>query len=186
MARLAAAGQGSPFTLLNYFTIQSNLIAAAVLLWNAIRPPADREAMSRDLFRGAAVLYLAITGIVYAMLLSGYNAQFEREMAWANVMLHYIAPLAVLVDWFLVPPSPALTFRRAWVWILYPLLYLTYSLVRGALLDWYPYAFLDPGMVRGYGGVAIFSAVVLIGSLCLIWLLLVVGRRVRRPSTRRS
>lgn len=179
-----AARQGRPFSMLNYFTIQSNLIAAAVLLWNAIRPPSDGDALSRDLFRGAAVLYLAITGIVYAVLLSGYNAYFESGMAWANVMLHYVAPLAVFVDWFLMPPSPGLTFRRALVWTVYPLGYLAVSLVRGALIDWYPYAFLDPGMIGGYAGVAVFSSVVLLASLGLIWLLVAGGRWVWRLSPR--
>lgn len=173
---LPAIGQGNPFTLFNYFTIQSNLMAAIVLLWNAIRPPTENNLLRRDLFRGAAVLYLAITGVVYALLLSGYNAQMQGAMAGANLVLHYVAPLAVFADWLIVPPSAALTFRRALVWTAYPLLYLVFSLVRGALFDWYPYGFLDPGLVGGYGGVAIFSAVVLGGALGFIWLLVAIGR----------
>ena len=176
---IPAAGQGSPLASLNYFTIQSNLIAAAVLLWNAVRPPTAANLSRRDLIRGASVLYLAITGIVYALLLSGYNAQVQGPMAAANLMLHYIAPLAVFADWLLVPPAPGLSFRRALTWTAYPLLYLAVALVRGAITGWYPYPFLDPAVAGGYGGVAVFSAVVMAGALGFIALLVAVGRGVR-------
>ena len=71
-------------------------------------------------------------------------------------------------------PSHALTFRRALVWLVYPLFYLAYTMIRGAIIGWYPYPFLDPGVVGGYGMVAVFGVVVLAGVLALSALLVAV------------
>jgi hypothetical protein len=183
LAQLAGSGV-SVITYLSFFTVQSNLIAAVVLLWNGIRPARGEPTLARDLVRGAAVLYLAITGVVYALLLSAYNAQVEGALLWINLLHHYIAPLVVFIDWLIDPPGPALTFRRALVWVVYPLLYLAYSLLRGAAIGWYPYPFLDPGAVGGYGGVAVFSAITLLGALLFIGVLVGGGRWVRGLSGR--
>ena len=56
----------------SFFTIQSNLIGSAVLLIGAIAlPGASRK---WDLVRGAAAIYLVLTGIVYNTLLVGLAA----------------------------------------------------------------------------------------------------------------
>ena len=170
----AYSGPRFVITFLSYFTIQSNLIAAIVLLWNAALPPAGAPTLWRELVRGGSVLYLSITGIIFSLLLSGYNDQVQGAMVWTNVMLHYIAPVAVFLDWLIDPPSHALTFRRALVWLVYPLFYLTYTMIRGAIIGWYPYPFLDPGVVGGYGMVAVFGVVVLAGVLALSALLVAV------------
>ena len=48
--------------------------------------------------------------------------------------------------------SAAASFRGGLIWLAYPLVYVVYSLIRGHVVDWYPYPFLDPGP-RGYTGV---------------------------------
>jgi hypothetical protein len=53
----------------SYFTILSNLFAAGILLAGALRGPGPRS-RTADLLRGAAVMYMLTTGIVYAVLLS--------------------------------------------------------------------------------------------------------------------
>ncbi len=54
-------------------------------------------------------------------------------------------------------------------WLAFPLLYLVYSLSRGAALDWYPYPFVDPRLPGGYGRISgactlITGAFVLVGA----------------------
>lgn len=46
-----------------------------------------------------------------------------------------------------------------------------YSLVRGAVMDWYPYPFLDPRRDGGYPAVFGFSLMILVGFLLVVWLL---------------
>ncbi|MCW2602206.1 MAG: hypothetical protein JWN61_341, partial [Pseudonocardiales bacterium] len=45
------------------------------------------------------------------------------------------------------------------IWLIFPLGYLIYSLVRGPIADWYPYPFMDPDE-HGYGGIAITSMII--------------------------
>ncbi len=158
----------------SYFTIQSNLFAAAVLLWGAVRPH-GREAL-RALLRGAAVLYLLVTGLVYALLLAHLKASF---VPWVDFILHRLAPVALAVDWLVDRPGRAITIRRAALWLVYPLAYLAYTLARGLVTGWYPYPFLNPGKSGGYGTVAAWSGALAAGIVALAGLVLLVGRRSR-------
>lgn len=177
-----------PFNFLSFFTIQSNLFAALVLLYGALGGSSgDREQRSVatiDLIRGAAVLYLTITGVVYAALLSGYQEGPPTAMSWVDTVLHRVMPLVMVADWLIVPPRAPIALRRALVWLAYPLLFAVYSLVRGPLVGWYPYPFLDPASAGGYGGVALYCLGVAGGALVFAWLIVLTGRRMVRSGVR--
>ena len=137
---------------LSYFTVLSNIFAAAVALLGVFRPVSAQ-------IRGAAVLYMTTTGIVYAILLRGIDVQTP---AYANWVLHVIVPILVVVEWLLAPERTT----KAWIWLTFPLAYLTYTLLRGSIVDWYPYPFLDP-RPHGSGEVLLscVSVAVIIGVL---------------------
>ena len=48
-------------------------------------------------FRGAATLYMAITGMIFSLLLSG--ADVQTPIPWVNSTLHYVFPLFIVIDW---------------------------------------------------------------------------------------
>lgn len=175
------------FSLANYFsffTIESNLFAAAVLLYGALRPTDDRTSETYELVRGAAVLYMATTGAVYGVLLAGYATDLNTELAWADNVVHRLMPVVLVADWLIDPPRTRLTLRRALVWIAFPLVYLCYSLLRGPRVDWYPYPFLDPDKAGGYLGVFAYSVGITVCVLLVGWGTVVVGNREGgRPST---
>jgi hypothetical protein len=185
--RLASGLVRGPFDVGNFFslfTTESNLFTALVLLGTALvgGAPSPR----RDLFRGAAVAYMATTGIVYGILLGNHTATPGAPVPWDNTVLHRLIPLAVVADWLLAPPGRGLTHRRALVWMAYPLAYLAYSLVCGALVGWYPYYFLDPARADGYGGVARYVVGIALGFLLFVWLSVTLGRRVHLRVTARG
>lgn len=149
----------------SYFTIQSNIVVAVVLAVSGViqlRRPVGRRL---DLVRGAATVYISITGVVYALLLS--NIDVNTPLPWANVVLHYVVPVAMVVDWLLDLPERVIEFRTAVVWLAYPLIYLAYTLLRGPAVDWYPYPFLDPGP-HGYGYVAVMSLCVAVAAAAFV------------------
>lgn len=171
-----AAGPGvSDADYFSYFTVLSNLFAVAMLLYGALRPPRER-AGAVELFRGAAVVYILTTGIVYLLLLSGRAPAYP----WVNAILHYLMPVAVTLDWLLDPPRVRLD--PAWTvvsWMAFPLLYIVYTLVRGAIVSWYPYFFVNPHRSGGYLLVAGDCLAVGIGILALIAVTTWAGNRSR-------
>jgi hypothetical protein len=153
---------------LSFFTIQANLFVIAVLLietFNGCGISIDRRAS----LRGAAVLYLAITGIVYAVLLSKLPIVKEIVHPVADAFHHVIMPTWVLFDWVANPPSHRITVRRALWWFVYPLTYLFVSLIRGAITGWYPYPFLNPASPGGWLGIVTVSiACLILGYIILL------------------
>ncbi|MFO7651156.1 MAG: Pr6Pr family membrane protein [bacterium] len=160
---------------LSYFTIQGNLLAAAVLAWGAIRP--TPSSATRAILRGAAVLYLLVTGIVYGVLLSGLE---YSVVPLVDTILHRVSPVVLALDWLIDRPGRAITLRRATLWLAYPLVYLAYTLLRGLATGWYPYPFLNPGRVGGYDVVAAWCGALALGIVALAGLVLLVGRNARR------
>jgi hypothetical protein len=160
-----AAGPGvSDGDYFSYFTVLSNLFAAAILLHGALRP-AHTRSRTVELLRGSAVVYILTTGIVYLLLLSGHAPAYP----WVNAILHYLMPVAVTLDWLSDPPSVRLDPARTLVlWIAFPLLYVLYTLARGAIVDWYPYLFVNPHRSGGYLLVAGDCLAVGIGIAVLI------------------
>lgn len=161
----------APVNFFSFFTIQANLIAAAVWLLGAWRPAATA---SRPLLRGAATAFLLITGTVYFVL--SWDADKEALLAltawWVNALTHQVLPLAVLIEWVLVPPNRAISPRTSLLWLLYPIAFFAYSMIRGWFTGWYPYPFLVPGYWHGYSGVAVNALIVL---AMMVPIVLVVG-----------
>lgn len=150
----------------SFFTILSNALTALVLLvgaWVAFTRPDDPRWF--NLVRGCAVTYMATTFVVYNLLLREISLDQATTVPWSNEILHVWAPLYVVADWVLAPGRHSIPWQRLWTIALFPLAWAAYSLVRGALIGWYPYPFLNPAQQAGYGGVAVY--VIAIASFIL-------------------
>ena len=179
---LAGKGVLNPINFLSFFTIQSNLIAVAALLVSAWRSLSGAPPLkSWDLFRGAAVTYMTVTFIVFALLLS--NTNVDTAIPWVNTVVHQLFPVVVLADWLIDPPGHRLSVRDAMVWLGYPIVWTAYTLIRGPIAGWYPYPFLDPAN-GGYGTVAAYVVAILVFGVVLIVLLSVLGNRARQSMGR--
>jgi hypothetical protein len=185
VARLAFAGfdiaamcfaitdtTGSLVNFFSFFTIESNLLAIAVLLIGGVFDPRSQR---WAYVRGAATLYMVITGIVYAALLA--NQEVGLTAAWVDSAMHQVTPAVLLADWICFPPWSRASYRAALAWLAFPLVYLAYSLSRGAVVDWYPYPFLDPRHPGGYGRVAAFAVVLAVVMALLAVAVNAIGRK---------
>jgi hypothetical protein len=120
----------------SYFTIESNILVLVV----AVLPAAGAA-------RGAgfalahldALLGITVTGIVFATIL----APDDDNIGVASVLLHYVAPPLALLAWLLIGPSLVRSWRIILPALAWPLAYLVWTLVHGAISDWYPYAFIN-------------------------------------------
>ncbi len=167
----------------SFFTIQSNILAVAMLCLLVIVRTGERTALFEGV-RGAVVLSIAATGVVFALLLAGHQQELQTTLPWVDFVVHKLMPIVLVVDWLVDPPRHKLPYWVAAAWLSYPLAYVGYTLARGAAVDWYPYPFLDVDRV-GYDGVllrAVVLGVVWAGAaLAFVWL---ARLRVRRVSAR--
>jgi len=171
----------NPVNFFGFFTIQSNLILAAVYLLSTLAPAALGEP-TRSLVRAAATTYIVIVGIVYATLLAPLGVAGGVPVPWANVVLHVVTPLYGIVDWLASRDRVRLPLDRLWVVLLYPAVWLVVVLLRGATDGWVPYPFLEPE--QGYAAVAGYCLVILVAFLVVgavvFWGR--IGRRVVSPT----
>ena len=171
IATLRERGRFAPYNFFSYFTIESNLFAVVVLILSASALAQGMHSRPLALLRGAATLYMVTTGIVFALLLAGIEGAELTAVPWDNTVLHYIIPLALAVDWFIDLPKQRLTFRQAAVWLVFPMAYVVYSLIRGHFVHWYPYPFLNPNE-HGYIAVAGTSVAIALAVAALMWVLI--------------
>lgn len=163
----------------SYFTNLSNIFAAIVLLLGAFsliqhRDPTVRE----DIIRGTSIVCMALVGIVFALLLRGQD--LGSLLPWINIVLHYIMPVVIVLDWLYQPPKTKLALKQAAYWLIFPSLYLAYSIIRGAIVGWYAYPFFDPAKSGGAGGVALYCVAILVVFSLLCWLVITLGNRLER------
>lgn len=177
VAQYAHRANPSAFYTVNYlsfFTNESNLFATALLLYGAyfgLRRDGEGRS-SLDLLRGAAVIYMTITGMVFTLLLS----RSAQALPWANAVVHYMMPIVIVLDWTFDPPRRPITRARAARWLIFPAVYFAYTLIRGAIVGWYPYPFLNV-TTYGYGRVLVNGIGVLIAMTVVGIATLRVGNR---------
>lgn len=158
-----------------FFTNLANILISVVFIVAAVRALRNRPApSSRDTaIRGSAVVYIAFVGVVFNTLLR--DTDLSDLSPWVNIVLHYVLPIAGVVDWVLWPPRNRLPVRFIWWWMLFPAVYAAFSLIRGALTGRYPYPFFNPAAVGGYGSVALLCLAMLVGFLVLSFAVRLVG-----------
>lgn len=141
----------------SFFTVLSNVLSAVVLLsgaWLALTRLADPDWF--NLLRACIVTYMATTLVVYNLLLRDISLDQATTVPWSNEILHVWAPLYLLADWVLAPGRRRVEWRRLWTIAIFPIGWAVYSMIRGALVDWYAYPFLNPAQEAGYRGVALY------------------------------
>ena len=167
IATLVERGVFNPVNFFSYFTIQNNVLVLATLILSAIAVASGTNDRL-DTWRAAVTAYILVVGIGFSVLLANLEGQVLTAVPWDNTVLHYLMPMVMLVDYLIDRPRRRIPFRSGLRWLIYPVAYVGYSLIRGAVTDWYPYPFLDPA-TNGYTSVAVTVLGLLVLTLALIW-----------------
>ena len=134
-----------PSEYFSYFTIESCLIAVVVLLvGGAMALRLSTDTVLYTAVRASVLAYAVVTAGVYNGMLRYVPYEGYVGLTWPNEVMHVWVPLFILLDWLLSPGRAALPWQALGTVILFPLAWLAYTLVRGAITDIYPYPFLDP------------------------------------------
>ena len=153
---------------IGYFTVLSNILVAVVAWTLALGR--DKEGAAWRTLRLTSLVAIAVTGIVHWFLLRPL-LDLEGADYLADTLLHVAVPLVAVIGWVVFGPRGRVRGRDVLASLVFPIGWLAYTLVRGAITGFYPYPFLDAD-AEGYAAVALISvaiAVLFVGVAALAW-----------------
>lgn len=172
---------GAVITYLSFFTILTNLLIAVALTASFWPKSRVGSFFLRPAVTSALTAYIATVGIVYSLLLrSLWNPEGLQKTA--DILLHDAVPVMFVAIWFFLFEKARLPWRSVLGWLLYPLGYFCFALVRGATTGLYPYPFIDVGQI-GYSSALGNAAVMLAAFAFLCMTLVAIGRWTQRHSS---
>ncbi|KRP53746.1 Pr6Pr family membrane protein [Pseudomonas trivialis] len=153
---------GGLVNFFSFFTVLTNTLAVVVLSYALV----PRDSWGKRLFLAPAVSSGVAVSIVFVSL--AYNLLLrhlwtpEGFQFIADELLHDVMPLLFFVYWWRCVPKSTLRCAHIAGWVIYPLVYFGYVLLRGDLLGQYQYPFIDVGTL-GYPQVFVNAAGILVG-----------------------
>ncbi|RWD71907.1 Pr6Pr family membrane protein [Mesorhizobium sp.] len=141
-----AAGRsllGAIVFLLSFFTILTNI--AAVMVHASLLSPtgyAWLPAFAGQRMRAGVAVSITLVFIVYATVLAGLW-QPQGLFLLCDILLHYVTPLIFVLWWLIAGADGSTRWRDISWWMIYPLAYLAYALIRAPFAGEVPYPFLD-------------------------------------------
>jgi len=135
----------------SYGTMLTNLLVAINMSIIALMPHSKAAKFFSSPFIATGIaLYILMVLLCYNILLR----QLNNPKGWQELdseLLHVVVPLLYSLYWFFFIPKKGLHWNHAFFWLVGPLLYFTFILLRGAIDGFYPYHFVDvkkEGMTR--------------------------------------
>ena len=127
----------------SFFTILTNLIVAIYFTWLLFRKNNEVTSLpKRNNNLTAVTVYILVVGLVYQVVLrSLWHPEGLQKLV--DELLHTIIPAAVLIFWLVYQNFDRLKWKSILSWLIYPLVYLVYVLIRGKSSGYYPYPFVD-------------------------------------------
>ncbi|WP_434722898.1 Pr6Pr family membrane protein [Mesorhizobium sp. RIZ17] len=185
-----AAGRGllgSIVFYFSFFTVLTNI--AAVMVHASLLSPAGYAwfpAFAGPRMRTGVAVAITLVFIVYATVLAKLW-QPQGLFLLCDILLHYVTPLIFVLWWLIAGADGTARWRDISWWIIYPLAYLAYALIRAPFAGEVPYPFLDTAK-NGAASVAV-SALAITGLFIALSVLAVfvdhgIGRLRGKPATR--
>lgn len=127
----------------SFFTILTNTLVACYFLYQSI----DLKQNPKSIFNRAdsltaITIYITIVGLVYQFVLRHVWQPAGLQMI-VDELLHTIIPVLVIVYWLFYEDKSRLFWKNIPSFLIYPLLYLAYILIRGGFSGFYPYHFIN-------------------------------------------
>ena len=147
--------------LFSYFTIWSQIVVGVVMTLLYLNPARDGKLFR--VFRLDSILMITVTGVVYNLLLGpNYPPQGLNQIS--SPIQHTITPLITVLVFVIAGPRGWITLKNILAALVVPIVYVFYTLTRGAIIGKYPYDFFDV-ITEGYAYVLIFVMGILFASI---------------------
>ncbi len=168
----------------SYFTIQTAMITVVLLIVaGLIALLRESDPLWLAIVRTAVMCYLLVSGIVFALIVVQASARSYRvDVPWSDTLLHFVVPVLAFGIWLCDASLSPRTSPMPWAtlgWVLpFPVVWLVFTLIRGAKVGWYPYFFLDPVLVGGPPGIIFYCFIVLLIFLGITAILVAISRAI--------
>lgn len=156
----------------SFFTILTNILVALYFTNKVFRSKKTSENLfSKTGTLTAVTVYITVVGLVYQIALRHLWKPTGMQRI-VDELLHTIIPTLAIIYWFLYEQKHMLTWKMISKFLLYPLFYLGYILLRGKFSEFYPYPFIN---VTELGWPQIGINILVLFSVFLILSILFVG-----------
>jgi hypothetical protein len=157
---------GGLVNFFSFFTVLTNTLVVVVLSYAVVhRDSAAKRFFLAPKVSSAIAVSIVLVSLAYNLLLR-HLWQPEGFQFIADELLHDVMPLLFVVYWWRCVPKGVLRFKHIGLWVLYPLVYFAYVLLRGDLLGQYQYPFIDVGTL-GYPQVFMNAGGILTGFVLI-------------------
>ena len=129
---ISAVESGLPLIWLNgfkFYTTQTNILVCAWLILAIMwynKPEALKKIQGP--LKGAFTLFITTTFVFFAILLQALYHP-TGFAAFTNIILHYLTPIAFILDWILTETEVRYKWKYLPYWTLYPISYLIFSFI---------------------------------------------------------
>jgi hypothetical protein len=157
---------GGLVNFFSFFTVLTNTLVVVVLSYAVVhRDSAAKRFFLAPRVSSAIAVSIVLVSLAYNLLLR-HLWQPEGFQFIADELLHDVMPLLFVVYWWRCVPKGVLRFKHIGLWVLYPLVYFAYVLLRGDMLGQYQYPFIDVGTL-GYPQVFMNAGGILTGFVLI-------------------
>lgn len=139
-----------------YFTVVSNLLVGVVCVFLAKKKPPTSDRFVIAQLTGLVCIIVA--GTVYHLLLASED-QLQGAAVITNLVVHTTAPIMFTIGWLFFNDHGRTTWRTVKFSLIFPIGWAIFAMIRGAIIDYYPYPFMDVNYL-GYLHALINMAVV--------------------------
>lgn len=162
-----------------YFTVLVNSFLVVILTSSVFFPEGRLSKWFKKSTNSAALtVYILIVGIIFYALLFDRTKPFGIDQLATHV-LHGYVPLTYTLMWFFDFRQNDLKHKHSLNWLIFPIFYFVYVLVRGAVIDAYPYFFVNAGKY-GYGMVAMYALGILLFFLFMGNILILIDNKIKK------
>ena len=157
---------GGLINFFSFFTVLTNTLVVVVLSYALVQrdSAAKRFFLAPGISSGIAVS-IVVVSLAYNLLLR-HLWQPEGFQFVADELLHDVMPALFFIFWWRCVPKGSLRFKHIGAWVIYPLVYFAYVLLRGHLLGQYQYPFIDVDAL-GYPQVFVNAGGILTGFVLI-------------------
>ena len=161
----------------SFFTILTNLLVSVYFTYRLFNSKKGAgNIFKRNKSLTAITVYITVVGLVYQVALRHIWHPTGIQML-VDELLHSIIPILVIIYWFKYDPKLPFAWSHIPKFLLYPLLYLVFILVRGAFSGFYPYPFMN---AEALGWPKTISNILLL--FCVFTILFILFMRIKKAS----